>query len=182
MTHTSNAVSTILLAATMLAIGCLSSSSAAAQDFNEMAAEEIKADIEQFHPSAYYILAQKLFDAGERNEAVFWFYAGQLRYRFFLAANPNLPPDQDPALFASVSEVIGRPLNEYAFGDIPQLATTIDEVLDWDANAENAFVSKTDHAEEWEEVREGLIELRETILAEADSIRAEREENGLENR
>jgi hypothetical protein len=65
--------------------------------------------------------------AGKRDEAVFWFYAGQLRYRVYLLVNKDkLEPSGDPAVFASLSEEIGRPLNEYAFGDIPQLAKTID--------------------------------------------------------
>jgi hypothetical protein len=65
----------------------------------------------------------------QKDEAVFWFYAGQLRYRVYLLANKDkLKPSGDPALFASLSEEIGRPLNEYAFGDIPQLAKTIDAV------------------------------------------------------
>ena len=40
------------------------------------------------HPSFYYILARRLFDAGRRDEAVYWFYAGQLRYTFAWPATP----------------------------------------------------------------------------------------------
>ena len=72
--------------------------------------EQLKKGIENQHPATYYILAQKLFESGKKDEAVFWFYAGQLRYRFHLLANPNLEPSGDPALFASLSEVIGRPV------------------------------------------------------------------------
>jgi hypothetical protein len=151
-------------------------------DFNRMTTGEIQKGIEGRHPAAYYVLAGKLFEAGSRDEAVFWFYAGQLRYRFHLAANPKLPPDGDPALFASLSEVVGRPINEYAFGDIDALIATVDKVLDWDQRVDNGFTSKTSHHAEWQDIRKGLGTLREMLRTRADEIRATRKQNGLENR
>ena len=99
--------------------------------------EQLKKGIENQHPSTYYILAQKLFETGKKDDAVFWFYAGQLRYRFYLMANPKLEPSGDPALFASLSEVVGRPINEYAFGDLKALPATLDKVLAWDEKTPN---------------------------------------------
>src|SRR5262245_1763464 len=88
-------------------------SPSAQSDWSKMTPEALKVGIEQNHPAAYYILASKLFAEGKKEEAVFWFYAGQLRYRFYLKAMPGLDPSGDPALFASLSETVGRPLNEY---------------------------------------------------------------------
>ena len=150
--------------------------------FDRMSPDELKAGIEKRHPVAYYFLAAKLFAAGAREEAVFWFYAGQLRFRFHLAANPKLSPSGDPALFGSLSEVMGRPINEYAFGDPPQLGATIDKVLAWDERTDNGFTSKTQHAKLWGEIRGGLSKLGEYVRTSADEIRAERQKNGLENR
>jgi hypothetical protein len=151
-------------------------------DFNKMTAEQIKAGIEARHPAAYYVLASKLFQAGSRDEAVFWFYAGQLRYRFHLAANPTLPPSGDPALFASLSEVVGGPINEYAFGDIDAATATMDKVLEWDEKTGNGFTSKKTHAAPWKQMREGLGKLRDYARTNADQMRAQRKQNGLENR
>ena len=147
-----------------------------------MSASELEAGIEKRHPAAYYILAAKLMRDGKADDAVFWFYAGQLRYRLHLAANPGLPPSGDPALFASFSEVIGRPINEHAFGDLGQLMATIDKVLAWDERTDNAFTSKTTHAAAWKDVRGGLMKMREYIKGNADQIRAQRQQNGLPNR
>ena len=151
-------------------------------DFQRLSADELKKGIEKRHPAAYYVLAQKLFASGDRDEAVFWFYAGQLRYRFHLAASPELPKSGDPALFASLSEVIGRPLNEYAFGDLPALDATLDKVLAWDERTDNGLTSKSAHAAEWKDIRGGLGKMREYIRSNADDIRAQRKQNGLENR
>jgi hypothetical protein len=155
---------------------------ASPDDFHRQTPEQLKAGIEKQHPAAYYVLAGKLFEAGQKDEAVFWFYAGQLRYRFHLAANPTLPRSGDPALFASLTDVVGAPINGYAFGDIPQLVATIDKVLGWDERTDNAFTSKTAHAATLKGIRDGLTGMRAQVLSRSDEIRAERTKNGLENR
>lgn len=143
---------------------------------------ELERGIADAHPATYYVLAQKLFESGKRDEAIFWFYAGQLRYRFHLAAHPDLEPSGDPALFSSLSEVLGRPLNEYAFGDLKALRATIQRVLDWDERTANGFTSKTKFASPWKETRTGLEKLREYLRTNAEEIRRQRKANGLENR
>jgi hypothetical protein len=134
------------------------------------------------HPAEYYIEAGKLLRDGRRDDAVFVFYLGQLRYRAHLMARPELPPDRDPAVFSSLSAMIGRPLNEYAFGDIPQLARTIDGVLAYDAANPDAFTPPAQFAQVYAGVRDGLEKLKAQVLKDADSIRAARAKNGLPNR
>jgi len=143
--------------------------------------EQLQKGIENAHPATHYVLASKLFASGRKGDGVFWFYAGQLRYRFHLESNPGLPPDGDPALFASLGEVVGRPLNEYAFGRLRTLRSTILRVLDWDEKTVNGFTSKQQHATEWNAVRAGLKKLLETLEQNADQIRRERTAHGLPN-
>src|SRR4030095_8460235 len=151
-------------------------------DWARMTPEMLKVGIEQNHPAAYYVLASKLFEGGKKEEAVFWFYAGQLRYRFYLKAKPGLNPSGDPALFSSFSETLGRPLNEYAFGDIPRLAKTMEEVLKWDETHPNGFTSKTAHPQDYAEIRQGLVKLRDYVLQNQEQIKRQRSANGLPNR
>jgi hypothetical protein len=150
--------------------------------FENKSPDELLADVDNTHPALYYIIAAKLMCEGRLDEAVFWYYIGQLRYRIHLAARPELDPTGDPALFASFTEVIGRPINEYAFGDINAVAATIDKVLMWDDEHPDGFTPKGEFADERENVREGLKDLRSEVLAEADEIRQKRKEHGLENR
>ncbi len=64
---------------------------------------QLKKDLGAKHPAAYYLIAAKLFkDPATKQEGLFWFYVGQIRYRYYLAANPDLPRDGDPALPASL--------------------------------------------------------------------------------
>jgi len=161
-------------------VGC---ASAIQQDYNAQSVEELKEAIESEHPAAYYILASKLMEKGKHDDAVFWFYVGQLRYRFHLGVNEGkLDPSGDPALFSSFSYVIGTPVNEYAFGDLDTLAKTFDRVIEWDATNPNGFTSKTVHKKEHEETVEGLRKLKFMIIEQADDIRKSRLEAGLENR
>lgn len=156
---------------------------ASAQDPATLSIEQLRNGIENRHPSYFYILAGKLFAAGKKDEAVFWFYAGQLRYRVYLLVNKDkLEPSGDPAVFASLSEEIGRPLNEYAFGDIPQLAKSIDAVIAWDQSHSNALTPRDKYRSEYDQIVAGLTQMRDEVVRKADSIRKTRAANGLENR
>jgi hypothetical protein len=136
-------------------------------------------NLENEHPAAYYRHAAQLFTQGNKDEAVFWFYLGQLRYRFHLNAAKNLNPAGDPALFAALSNDVGQPLNEYAFGDIPKLAATIDKVLAWDAAHENGFTPKRGSEAALQQIRDGLEEMKSVIVRDEAKIKAQRKANGL---
>lgn len=134
------------------------------------------------HPAEYYKRASSLFGAGRKDDAVFIFYLGQLRYRAHLSARRDLTPDGDPALFGSLSEVVGRPLNEYAFGDLPALVQIIDAVLAYDAANPDRFTSPAQFPNVYVGVRDGLAKMKTQVLKDADQIRETRRKNGLENR
>lgn len=144
------------------------------------------AELEQIapdeHPYGYFILAGRVFAAGDKNEAVRWLYVGQIRWRFHLAVNPNLPADGDPALLASMMEMVGRPINEWAGGDVDGWIASMRAALAWDDANPNGFTSKADHAEELAQVRRGLGELIASIEQRRTAIPGERARNGLENR
>ncbi len=83
------------------------------------------------HPAADYQRAATLFAKGERDEAVCLFYRGQYRYRVHLAARPELEASGDAALFASLNQTVGLPINEWAGGDPEGWAEEIACALDW---------------------------------------------------
>ena len=178
-----------------IAIGLLAATPACAQggasdmpaeadmpaDLAQQTPEQIIAQAERIHPAGLYVLASKLMAAGRADEAVVWFYIGQLRYRFLLLTEPPDVADER-ILFSALSESVGRPINEYAFGDIPAAIGQIDEALAWDAAHPNALTPKEDHPAQLAETREGLRALRDQMLTRQDEIRRTREQNGLENR
>jgi hypothetical protein len=134
------------------------------------------------HPAEYYMRASSVFGAGRKDDAVFIFYLGQLRYRAHLSARRDLKPDGDPALFGSLSEVVGRPLNEYAFGDLPALVAIIDAVIAYDTANPDRFTPPAQFPDVYVGVRDGLVKMKAQVLKDADQIRETRRQNGLENR
>ena len=151
-------------------------------DVQTIGLDELIRIIPDQHPAFYYTLAARLFAANRRDEAVFWFYAGQLRYRTRLSCHPNLRPDIEPALFGSLQETVGRPVNEYGFGDPPVLLATLARVLAWDAATRNGFEPKAACAGPIERQREGLGRLIAQVRTNMEDIRRQRTANGLPNR
>lgn len=143
--------------------------------------DELTRIIPDQHPAFYYVLATRLFAANRKDEAVFWYYAGQLRYRIRLACHPDLPPGTEPALFAAMSEEVGRPINEYAGSNTTAWAAAVDRVLEWDERTHNGFEPKAPCAQAIAQQRAGLQELGRYIRQNAARIRAERGARGLDN-
>lgn len=151
-------------------------------DIQHLPPAEIEARLPQAHPASCYAYAARLFGEGRRDDAVRWFYVGQLRFRIHLKASPNLDPGGEPALFASLNATIGREVNEYAGGDVEAWVAEIGKALAWDSQHPNALTPKEAHAAVHAEIRRGLEALAQQISGSAEKIRAERQKRGLENR
>ena len=169
------------LALLVLAVGLSCGQARASTDYMNETPATIEAGIEAKHPVAYLVMATKLFQSGQKDEAVFWFYLGQLRYRTHLMARPKLDPTGDAELFSSVFSSMGPAINRYAHADPAKLTKTLDRVLAWDDAHDDTFTSKETYATERESVRKGLIELREYNLAQAEQAKSMRSDNGLES-
>jgi hypothetical protein len=146
-----------------------------------VAPEEI-AELQGSHPAYYYQLAAELFKAGRKDDALFAFYLGQMRYRTLLLAHPDAPKDGDPAVFAALSDKVGRPLNEFASGDVEAWARIIDGVLAYDHDHPDKFVSPVEYPEQTEEVRKGLAAFRDKLLEDPKRVQQIRRANGLDGR
>jgi hypothetical protein len=155
---------------------------AAAPAAAQQSREQIAAGLNGQNPAAYYQSAITLFRSGRRDDATFLFYLGQLRYRTHLAARPDLPPSGDPALFGSLSEVVGRPINEWAFGDVPAALRTIDAVLTYDAREPDRFTPPGQFRAAHDSTRQGMRSFRAQMAAQAQDLKRQRAANGLENR
>ena len=165
-----------------LVAATLPARAATAQDLTTMPLVELERRVTGEHPSAYFVLASRSFEAGKRDEATRWLYVAQLRYRFHVAANPDLPPDGDAALFGSLMETIGRPINEWAGGNVDGWIAAMQGALDWDAAKPNGFTRKEAHPAELATVRAGLAGLIRSIDERRDALPTERTRNGLQNR
>ncbi|NNG18129.1 hypothetical protein HJ590_00805 [Naumannella sp. ID2617S] len=82
-----------------------------------------------FAPPVFYLLSHALLAEGRPQEAMFWFYAGQLRARF----DANRCADFTARQAVSVlNDRFGEPINRYAFAHLEELAEVVPRVLAWD--------------------------------------------------
>jgi hypothetical protein len=151
-------------------------------DISNLPLSEIEARLPTEHPVVLYGFAARLFNEGKRDDAVKWFYIGQLRWRFHLAANPDLPRDGEPAALGALNASLGATINEWAGGAPRQLAATIDQALRWDEENENSITSKELHQTVLINQRNGLRALRDQVLSDREALLVERRRRGLEVR
>lgn len=88
---------------------------------------------ENYAPPGLYLTSSILFEAKKRDEAMFWFYAGQLRGRI----DANICADKTAGSGVGVlNDMFGVPINQYAFKDVSKLKQTVEQVLEWEEKTE----------------------------------------------
>ncbi|MDF2404151.1 hypothetical protein [Aeromonas sp. 5HA1] len=143
--------------------------------------DEIKHDITEKHPVNYIVLAAKLFNDGKLDDAVKWYYVGQIRFRAHLMANPDIEPSGEPALYSSLQNIVGTPINEYAGQDPNHWVVLVEKAIKWNAENPDGFTPKSSNKKIHAEVEANFIEFRDYVSSNKEKIRKQRTENGLKN-
>jgi len=127
--------------------------------------DSLKEPLELFSPAAV------LFLHGKKDDAVFWFYAGQLRTRYQLVFEKG----DRGQLLTVMMMTVGAPINNYAFQDVPNLNRILERVLEWDKTAPNSFRERP-HSEAEEQkiasIYAGMHDLQGKIIAEQTDLEA----------
>jgi hypothetical protein len=98
--------------------------------------ERIKDRPENFAPPVFYVLSNVLFERGEKDDATFWYYAGQLRARF--DANRCADATARQAV-RELNRRFGQEINQYAFQDMSKLEALIPRVVEWDRRTPHRY-------------------------------------------
>jgi hypothetical protein len=162
-----------------LSVATASSATGLIDGIDKLSPTEIESRLPNSHPVNYYMYAGRLWGEGEKDKALFWLYVGQLRFRFLLSTEPHADPSGGPALFESLQATIGEPINLYASSNTKNWVDQINSALQWDQSNPNGVTSKTRYSKQWEEVRGGLVKLRDYIVAHADEIAQKRAQEGI---
>jgi hypothetical protein len=94
-------------------------------------------------------------------------------------------------LYETIQQKLGVTINGYAYGDLEQMKSIIDEVLKYEENypfnpmglrPQPLLKNENIQAEKLVIVKESYVSQKKQIIEEADYLRAERSKNGLENR
>lgn len=92
---------------------------------------EIQKNPENYAPPVFYALSNVLFSKGKKDDAAFWFYAGQLRAR----ADANICADESARqAVAALNHQYGSAINQHMFKNIAQLKKLIPKVIEWERN------------------------------------------------
>ena len=133
--------------------------------------------LEMEHPSGFFKEAGKRFTAGEKNDAAFLFYLGELRYKYYLSANPNFQPDGEPAVYSSLQSSLGEEINYSLNDSVDNYISIMDSVISWDKSHDFIFFSKSKFPEKHQEILNGLIELRQYVFDNKEDIIKQLKEN-----
>lgn len=103
------------------------------------AAEEIIKNPDSLkEPFQFFSPALVYFRNGKKDEAVFWYYAAQLRVRYQLASGEKM---QNYLLLNLVmtSFALGNAINDYALLDASNFSRILDRVAAWDRDTPNQY-------------------------------------------
>lgn len=135
------------------------------------------------NPAEDYQTAMEAFAQGDRQTAGCLFYRAQFRFRLRLGANPGLDPSGEPALFASLQEAVGRPINEWLGGDKEDWLRAIGCGVAFGRAGDDPLTPRKQFPEAWADALAGIEALRAQVEATSEAdIRAQREAAGLPSR
>ena len=143
---------------------------------------ELKKQAQLIHPVGFYLLAIKLFKQDEKDEAIFWFYVGSIRYRYFLSSVQTDPFEPENELFGKVQFEIGCTVLDYAGGNPIFWAAQIENANKWDTEHLNFFYPKKNNPGALAEIKLNMQQLQQKLLDEKEDIIRQRIENGAEVR
>jgi hypothetical protein len=91
------------------------------------AVAEVLAGADRAEPLSLMLAASRHFEFGAQDEAVLWFYAGQLRARY----SPQVAGDNGQLVTISTM-TLGEGINAHAMRDIVKMIETIARAMQWD--------------------------------------------------
>jgi hypothetical protein len=139
------------------------------------AIEELEVGIQNKSPTTYFALATELFRSGRRDDATFWYYVGEVRYRFLvLAKAKGAELSEEQAHFWLLSQSVGQSIYEKADQHSAALMRSIDRALEWDLQQPNGYTSKSEFRSEHERARQEMLALRERIKIDPNSLKVRR--------
>jgi hypothetical protein len=123
-------------------------------------------------PLDLFPAASVYYQRGKKDNAVFWFYAAQLRTRYQLVFEKG----DRGQLLAIMLMTIGQPINNYALQDTARLSRTLDQVLEWDSTTQNPYRNKASSDatnRQVEQVYAGFRDLKKKLATEGPTLEAQ---------
>jgi TPR repeat protein len=139
--------------------------------------DRLIASASELHPAALIVIAERLWTAGRRDEAVTWFYIGRLRWHAYIKAHDAMGDGADTATEVSMLRDFAPMMSDWAAADPDALVADMQKALDWDATHADPFTDAAARAGSRQELKDLIADM----LAHKDEIRAQRAKQGLPN-
>ena len=144
--------------------------------------DDIEAKPLSYHPNLGYKHSDILFKAGKKPEAVYWMYLSQIRYRIQIDCRKLGPWTTDYDTYVALNADINSEQNAWVGGDIQLWADTVYKVKqDYDHSGDEWF-SDGKCAASSQKIVDGFDDMLDYLVKNADDMRTNREDGGLENR
>ena len=166
-----------LFLAAVLSVAAISANAAALtmEQVNSLKPREVEKSLTESHPSMYIAYAIRQFKSGKQDDAVLWYYIGQIRWKYFLLVNPD--PAGESQL-AAVTKDFGQVIGDWAGESTQDWANTIKRALTWDGTNANSMPAK-DHPAELEQARKFVEDMRTYVVRNEAAIAADRQARGI---
>lgn len=106
------------------------------------------------HPVGYFQVAAELMSKSKFNEAAFLYYLGNLRFRYYNSVNPDYEPSGDGALFSSLKNVMGDPINMYQRINIDNFISVLKRVTKYASENDYKYYSREKNIEKYNSITE----------------------------
>ena len=156
--------SLIIISIAIIISSVVHSKTLSVEDIVSLPFEEIEEHLVEQEPSVYYLYAARIFDEKSREKGIFWYYVGEIRFRFMLTAEPDPDPSAGPALLGALQYAVGERIKRYAGAHPDILLEQIAAAIEWDRTHPNKHTSKEKYSKEHKEVIDGLKSLKEYII------------------
>jgi len=168
-------------------------------DFKELSSlvEEMTAKKDELTPEQMFVLAIRLFDLGDNDKAVYWFYEAQFRAKLFSIALDSAhtgsigdPSFELPTAYNSFTQLTTEWINGYAGCDIDNWVSIAQMVRDDNPTPPDlnkifpgvVFLEKSQWSLLNQHVAEGLDGLISYLLNNRETIQQQRKQNNTDAR
>ena len=119
--------------------------------------------LDKKHPAQYFDEMANYLNEEKFNEAAFLFYLGRMRYKYYNSANPKYQASNDGALLASLSMVLGEPINLYCRINPDNYVSILLLTKEYFKNNDYKFYSKKKNEIKYNDQINSVNKLIETI-------------------
>lgn len=134
------------------------------------AVAEVIAGADRAEPLVLMLAASRHFEFGAQEEAVLWFYAGQLRARY----SPQLTGENSQLITISTM-TLGEGINAYAMRDIVKMIETIAKAMQWDEKTYDTWAKANKLDPGSAELLKRRSDARDGLVTFATDLRANRQ-------